>query len=259
MELRLDGKVAVVTGGSRGIGKGIAKAYVEAGGNVMLVSRKAETLEATAAELAGTGGDVAVFPAHVGRPEDAEACMQACLDRWGSVDILVNNAATNPYAGPTIDCDLSRWDKTHEVNLRGPFAWTQAAWKASMKERGGCVINIASAGAFLTSSQLGVYGTFKAAMVYLTKLLASELGPNVRVNCIAAGRINTERVRRTYGVPGTPGAAPDRQNVVEQLKTYPFWMGEPDDIASIVLFLSSTESRMITGATIAADGGRSAY
>ncbi|MCC6437645.1 MAG: SDR family NAD(P)-dependent oxidoreductase, partial [Acidimicrobiales bacterium] len=81
MELRLDGKVAVVTGGSRGIGKGIAKAYVEAGGNVMLVSRKAETLEATAAELAGTGGDVAVFPAHVGRPEDAEACMQACLDR----------------------------------------------------------------------------------------------------------------------------------------------------------------------------------
>ncbi len=245
MELRLDGKVAVVTGGSRGIGKGIAKAYVEAGGNVMLVSRKAETLEATAAELAGTGGDVAVFPAHVGRPEDAEACMQACLDRWGSVDILVNNAATNPYAGPTIDCDLSRWDKTHEVNLRGPFAWTQAAWKASMKERGGCVINIASAGAFLTSSQLGVYGTFKAAMVYLTKQLASELGPNVRVNCIAPGLIKTDFAKILW--EGERGA--------KVAEIYPLKrLGEPGDIGEAALFLAAGAGWM-TGQTLLLDGG----
>lgn len=245
MELRLDGKVAVVTGGSRGIGKGIAKAYVEAGGNVMLVSRKAETLEATAAELAGTGGDVAVFPAHVGRPEDAEACMQACLDRWGSVDILVNNAATNPYAGPTIDCDLSRWDKTHEVNLRGPFAWTQAAWKASMKERGGCVINIASAGAFLTSSQLGVYGTFKAAMVYLTKQLASELGPNVRVNCIAPGLIKTDFAKILW--EGERGA--------KVAEIYPLKrLGEPYDIGEAALFLAAGAGWM-TGQTLLFDGG----
>lgn len=245
MELRLDGKVAVVTGGSRGIGKGIAKAYVEAGGNVMLVSRKAETLEATAAELAGTGGDVAVFPAHVGRPEDAAACMQACLDRWGSVDILVNNAATNPYAGPTIDCDLSRWDKTHEVNLRGPFAWTQAAWKASMKERGGCVINIASAGAFLTSSQLGVYGTFKAAMVYLTKQLASELGPNVRVNCIAPGLIKTDFAKILW--EGERGA--------KVAEIYPLKrLGEPGDIGEAALFLAAGAGWM-TGQTLLLDGG----
>jgi NAD(P)-dependent dehydrogenase (short-subunit alcohol dehydrogenase family) len=242
MELRLDGKVAVVTGASRGIGKGIAKAYVDAGASVMLVSRKLDGLEAAAAEL---GGDVAVFPAHVGRPEDAEACMQETMDRWGSVDVLVNNAATNPYAGPTIDCDLSRWDKTHEVNLRGPFAWTQAAWRASMKERGGSVINIASAGAFLTSSQLGVYGTFKAAMVYLTKQLASEMAPKVRVNCIAPGLIKTDFARILW--EGERGA--------KVAEVYPMKrLGETEDIGEAALFLTAAASWM-TGQTLVFDGG----
>jgi NAD(P)-dependent dehydrogenase (short-subunit alcohol dehydrogenase family) len=118
-----------------------------------------------------------------------------------------------------------------------------------------------SSGAGLRGSNPAhVYTAAKGAIVSLTRTLAGTYAlRNVRVNCIAAGRINTERVRRTYGVPGRPGSAPDRQNVVEQLKTYPFWMGEPEDVASIVLFLSNDESRMITGTAIAADGGRSSY
>ncbi len=242
MELRLDGKVAVVTGASRGIGKGIAKAYADAGASVMLVSRKPEGLEAAAADI---GGDVAIFPANVGRPEDAAACMQATLDRWGSVDVLVNNAATNPYAGPTIDCDLSRWDKTHEVNLRGPFAWTQAAWQASMKANGGCVINIASAGGYVTSSQLGVYGIFKAAMIHMTKQLASELGPKVRVNCIAPGLIKTDFAKILW--EGERG-----QKVAE---VYPLKrLGEPEDIGEAALFLTAGATWM-TGHTLLLDGG----
>ena len=126
MTLRLDGKAAIVTGGSKGIGKGIAKAFADSGGNVLITARKPEALEETAKEL---GPNVSWLPGHTGRPEDGQAVVDACIERYGTCDILVNNAATNPHAGPLIDVPLSMWDKTHEVNLRGPLAWTQLAWQ----------------------------------------------------------------------------------------------------------------------------------
>src|SRR3989440_5778497 len=143
MELRLDGKTALVTGASKGIGFAIAKAMAESGAKVMLSSRKQEGLEKAAAEI---DGEVDVFAANAGEPEQAEACVNATVERFGALDILVNNAATNPYFGKAIDIDLSRYDKTFQVNLRGVFVWTQLAWKTWMQEHGGNVLNIASIG-----------------------------------------------------------------------------------------------------------------
>jgi NAD(P)-dependent dehydrogenase (short-subunit alcohol dehydrogenase family) len=188
----LSGKVALVTGGSRGIGKGIAKAFAAAGARVMITSRSAESCAETAKEL---GENVDFEPGHIGRPDDMERVIGATLERLGGLDVLVNNAATNPYAGPTIDVDLPRWQKTLEINLTAPLLWTQCAWRRALKERGGAVINISSVGGFGTNPILGVYDVTKAALVHLTKQLAAELGPKVRVNAIAPGLIKTDFAR----------------------------------------------------------------
>ena len=191
-EQRIDGKVAIITGGSRGIGFGIARAFLAAGAKVMITGRKEQALEKAAKEL---GGDIAYRAGHAGRPEDIEACVEATIQQFGQVDILVNNAATNPYAGATIDVDLPRWDKTFETNLRGPLVWTQTAWRRSMRENGGSVINISSVGGLSTNPILGVYDVTKAALIALTRQLAAELAPSVRVNAIAPGLIKTDFAR----------------------------------------------------------------
>ena len=150
--LDLTGKVALVTGASKGIGAAIARIYAEHGASVMLSSRKIEALEATAAAI---DGDTAVFAANAGRPDQAQACVAATMDRFGGLDILVNNAATNPYYGPTIDIDLPRFDKIIEVNLRGPLVWIQEAWKQAMSEQGGAVINVVSVGGLKYGGPIG--------------------------------------------------------------------------------------------------------
>ncbi len=195
MEISLAGRVALVTGASKGIGKAIAQAYADAGASVLLSSRKQDALEAAAAEI---GGDVEVFAAHAGDPEQAAAAVAYCVERFGSVDILVNNAATNPYFGPTMDIDLVRYDKTWEVNLRGALVWTQEAWKRSLAERGGSVINIASVGGLSVEPGIGIYNTTKAALIHLTKTLAAELAPTVRVNAIAPGLVKTDMARALW-------------------------------------------------------------
>ncbi|MCP5058899.1 MAG: SDR family oxidoreductase [bacterium] len=244
MDLRLDGKIALITGGSRGIGKGIAKTFVEAGAQVMITSRKAQTCEEAAAEI----GEGAHFEAgHIGKSEDAERVISATLDRLGGLDILVNNAATNPYAGPTIDVDLPRWQKTLEVNLTAPLFWTQRAWNRAMKEHGGAVINIASVGGLATSPILGVYDITKAALLHLTRQLAAELGPQVRVNAIAPGLIKTDFARVLW--------EGDRGDKVAQ--AYPAKrLGEPEDVAAAALFFANdAASGWITGHTMVLDGG----
>src|SRR5262245_5632872 len=146
MRISLEGKVALVTGASRGIGRAIAGAYAAAGAGVLLSSRKQDALEAAAGEIRAEtpGADVATFAANAGEPDQIAACVAATVERFGAVDILVNNAATNPYMGRAIDIDLPRFDKTWQVNFRGPVVWCQEAWKASMAERGGGVLNVAS-------------------------------------------------------------------------------------------------------------------
>jgi NAD(P)-dependent dehydrogenase (short-subunit alcohol dehydrogenase family) len=245
VDLRLDGRTALVTGGSAGIGKGIARAFAASGADVMITSRKADKCEEAAAELAGLDGAVDWRAGHVGQPESGAEVMDATIERFGSLDILVNNAATNPWNGPTIDCDLARLDKTYEVNLRGPLAWTQLARQKWMGEHGGCVINIASAGGFTTSRDLGVYCMFKAALVHLTKQLGAELGPGIRVNCIAPGLIRTDFARVLW--EGERGA--------EVAAMYPLRrLGEPEDVGQAAVYLAAGADWM-TGHTMVLDGG----
>ena len=172
----------------RGIGKAIAKGFADAGASVMLSSRKLDGLEAAAAEI---GGDVAVFAAHAGKPADGEACIDATIERFGGLDILVNNAGANPYYGFTLDVDEARYDKTFEVNLRGPLFWSQVAYRKAFKEKPGVIINIASVGGLRTEFGLGVYNITKAALIHLTRQLAGEIAPT-RVIGIAPGLVKTD-------------------------------------------------------------------
>ena len=242
MEILLQGKVALVTGSSRGIGKAIAAAYAQAGASVLLSSRKQDALEAAAAEV---GGDVDVFAANAGDPDAAAACVAHCVERFGGLDILVNNAATNPYMGPSIDIDLPRYDKTWEVNLRGALVWTQEAWRAALAERGGSVINISSIGGLSVESSIGIYNATKAALLHLTRTLAAELAPGVRVNAIAPGLVKTDMARALW--------EPNEEAIARTVPLHR--LGEPADIANAALFLASDLSSWITGHTLVVDGG----
>ena len=163
MQIDLDGKVALVTGASRGIGKAVAGAFAGRGASVMLSSRKIEALEAAAGEI---GGDTAVHAANAGEPDQIAACVAATVERFGRIDVLVNNAATNPYMGRSIDIDLPRFDKTWQVNYRGPVVWCQEVWRESMREHGGSIVNIASVGGLSVETHIGHYNVTKAALIH---------------------------------------------------------------------------------------------
>ncbi|MEO1062367.1 MAG: SDR family oxidoreductase [Actinomycetota bacterium] len=239
----LEGKVAVVTGGSRGIGKAIAAAYAEAGARVMITSRKADVCEEAAAEI---GHGCEWIAGNAGHPEVIEEVLDGTIDRLGGLDILVNNAGANPYAGPTIDVDLPRWDKTFQVNVTAPMFWTQAAWRKRMSEHGGVVVNISSVGGLATSPILGVYDVTKAALIHLTKQLAAELGPKVRVNAIAPGLIKTDFARVLW----------EGERGDEVAQSYPLGrLGEVEDIAAAALYLAADSGSWMTGQTMVLDGG----
>jgi NAD(P)-dependent dehydrogenase (short-subunit alcohol dehydrogenase family) len=245
MEISLKGKVALVTGASRGIGKAIATAYAEAGAAVMLSSRKQDALEAAAADMSDAPGETAVFAANAGESDQIAACVAATVERFGAVDILVNNAATNPYMGRPIDIDLPRFDKTWQVNYRGPVVWVQEAWTASMAERGGVILNIASVGGLSVEPAIGHYNVTKAALMHLTRTLAQDLAPGVRVNAIAPGLVKTDFARALWE------PAEDKVAARMPLKR----LGEPGDIANAALFLASDLASWITGQTLVVDGG----
>jgi NAD(P)-dependent dehydrogenase (short-subunit alcohol dehydrogenase family) len=242
MQLSLEGKVALVTGASRGIGRAIAGSFADAGAAVMLTSRKQDALEQAAAEI---GAETAVFAAHAGEPDQIAACVAATVERFGRVDVLVNNAATNPYMGRTIDIDLPRFDKTWQVNYRGPFVWAQQVWRASMAERGGSILNIASVGGLSVETHIGHYNVTKAALIHLTRNLAADLAPGVRVNALAPGLVKTHLARALWEPAGDAIAA----------RTPLRRLGEPVDIANAALFLSSDLASWITGETMVVDGG----
>ena|SRR5579859_1344959 len=241
MDIRLDGRVALVTGASKGIGKAIAATFAAAGAMVMISSRKEDGLRQAATEMEGS---VAVYAANAGDEAAAAACVAATIERFGTLDILVNNAATNPYFGPMLGITPAQFDKTIQVNLRGPLLWTQAAWDQCYEDKPGVVLNISSGGSVHVDPGLGVYNIAKAALNQLTRQLALELAPT-RVVCIAPGLIQTDFSKvlvENYG-DELRARLPVRR------------LGLPQDIANLALLLVSDEGSYITGEIIMVDGG----
>jgi NAD(P)-dependent dehydrogenase (short-subunit alcohol dehydrogenase family) len=188
---------------------------------------------------------VAWHAANAGNEDDAAECVNATIERFGSIDILVNNAATNPYFGPIVDIDLSRARKTVLVNQEAVLHWTQLVWRAHMRDNGGSVLNISSIGGLAVEPGIGWYNVTKAAVAHLTKQMAGELGPAVRVNALAPGLVRTEFARALWETAGEQIA---RRLPLKRL-------GEPEDIANAALFLVSDAASWITGHVLVIDGG----
>lgn len=247
MSTGLAGKTALVTGASRGIGRAIAFALAGEGANVVLSSRKQEALEQVAGEIkaAVPGARLLVKVAHVAHQDQAQACVEAAVAEFGSVDVLVNNAGTNPYFGPMVDLDVVRAEKTVQINQLSIVLWTQAVWKAAMAQRGGTIVNIASLGGLETEVGIGYYNATKAAVIHLTRQFAFELAPRVRVNAIAPGIVRTHLAKALW------------ENHEEQISAaLPLGrIGEPEDIAKTAVFLAGDNSSWMTGQTLVVDGG----
>lgn len=245
MDIRLDGKTALVTGASRGIGLAIAHRLAEAGADVMLSSRKAEGLQEAVAGLEGLDGRARWRVAHAGDPAQAQACVADTVEEFGGLDILVNNAATNPHFGRLVDIERSMATKTVEVNQLGVLAWCQAAWHAAMEERGGCILNVSSVGGLAPGPGIGWYNVTKAAVVHISRQLAVELAPGVRVNALAPGLVRTDFARALW--------EPAEDRVAQGIPLRR--IGEPDDIAKAALFLVSDAASWMTGQVMVVDGG----
>ncbi len=242
----LEGKVAIITGASRGIGESIARAFAEHGAKVVLASRKIDGVGAVAASIGESAFAVA---AHTGREDDCKNLVSKAIEHFGKVDILVNNAATNPYFGPMLDIDMGAWDKTFEVNLKGYF-WMirEVAKHLQGRNAPGSIVSVASVAGVEAAPLQGVYGATKAAIISMTKTLSFELaGSKIRVNAIAPGLIKTRFA----------SAITENEDLVKEVikKTPLGRCGEPDEIAGGAVFLASDAANYLTGHTLVIDGG----
>lgn len=245
MEIRVDGKVALVTGGSRGIGEAIAEELLSSGAaGVVITGRKQPGLE-EALERMGGGDRTAMVVGSADNPEHVAQAVRETIARFGSCDILVNNAATNPVAGNISDMDLGALDKTWAVNQRGPLMFAREVWRQWMREHGGAIVNVASVGGLIPGPLLGAYNVSKAALIFMTRQLAYEMAPHVRVNAVAPGIVKTRFSRLLWEMNEDAAAGLHPLNR----------LGEVEDVAAAVLFLVSDAASWITAVTIPIDGG----
>lgn len=245
----LTGKVALITGASRGIGQAIAEAYAAAGAKVVLASRKQPDLDAVAEVIRGNGGEALPIAAHTGSLEAVQALVEQATEAYGGVDIAVNNAATNPHFGPVMTAEESHWDKIMDVNVKGYFRVAQACLPSMKARGGGKIINIASIAGKVPQPGMGVYCVSKAAVLMMTEVLAAELASdNIQVNAIAPGFIKTKFSAAIWQNEQmhdmVVSAIPQKR------------MAEPHELTGIALYLASEASSFTTGATFLIDGGQ---
>jgi NAD(P)-dependent dehydrogenase (short-subunit alcohol dehydrogenase family) len=241
-------KVALITGGSRGIGRASALALADAGAHVAVSSRKQEDLDKVAAEIASRGVKGLAIASHVAKMDDLKGLVEKVMKEFGRIDILVNNAGTNPYYGPLIDQDEKTYDVTMNVNVKGVFFLSQLVARIMKEKGGGSIINISSIGG-LRAGELGLYCVTKAAVIMLTQVMAKEWGPyKIRVNAIAPGIIKTRLSEALWKDPEVGARATSQIPLM--------CLGEPEDVAGTVVYLASEASRYVTGATFVVDGGR---
>lgn len=243
----LNGKVAIITGGSRGIGRASALAFADAGADVLIASRKIEDLEKVAEEIRAKGRKALGVAAHVAKPDETKVIVDTAISEFGRIDILINNAGTNVYAGEMIDIEEWAWDATMNVNLKGSFLLTQSIAKIMREQGGGCIINVASI-AGIKPSDFGMYSISKAAIIMLTEVLAKEWGKyNIRVNAIAPGIVRTKMSAWLW--------QDVEAEALSNANTILGRIGEPEDVAQVALFLASDAASYITGSIIPIDGG----
>jgi NAD(P)-dependent dehydrogenase (short-subunit alcohol dehydrogenase family) len=245
----VDGKVALVTGGSRGIGESIAKALGQSGARVAIASRRFEGVAAAAERLRAEGIDVAPFACHTGKPEEVAALVKGVVAHFGKIDILVNNAATNPHFGPMLMADDAAFDKTFEVNVKGYLELARNVAK-HLIDRGapGSLVFVASIVGIQAAPLQGIYGMTKAAIVSMTKTLAVELaGSKIRVNAIAPGLVDTRFASAIVSNDELSARVVGRTPLGR--------IGKPDEIAGAALYLASDAASFVTGHTLVVDGG----
>jgi len=247
--IHLEDKVAIVTGASRGIGEAIAVAFAGAGAKVVIASRKIDGLREVEAKIRAAGGEATSIACHTGERAQVDALVKGAIEKYGRVDVLVNNAATNPHFGPMLSVEDSQWDKTFEVNLKGYFSTTRAvAQHAIARGAPASIVNVASVAGLMAMPLQGVYAMTKAAVISMTKTLAAELGPaNVRINAIAPGLVETKFASALTTSPEISKMVLDKM----ALKHF----AKPPDIAGLALLLASDASSYMTGECVVIDGG----
>jgi NAD(P)-dependent dehydrogenase (short-subunit alcohol dehydrogenase family) len=244
----LTGRVAIVTGGSRGIGRAIAHTLAAAGASVVVASRKADACDVVADEIAEAGGTATAVPTHAGKLDQLAALVDATVDRFGGIDILVNNAA-NALGLPIGSITPEAWEASYTVNLRGPLFLFQDALPHLQRSEHAAVVNVITAGAFTHGTYVSMYCSAKAAMLTMTRAMAAEFAPGIRVNALAPGTTDTDMVRNN------PEAQQQAMVDAQLIKR----MATPDEIADGALYLASDASRFMTGQVLVLDGGMTTH
>lgn len=247
----LKDKVAIVTGASRGIGEAIARTFAENGAKVVLSSRKQDSLDSVASSIRASGGDALPIACHTGKMEMIDSLVDRVMKKYGKIDILVNNAATNPYFGDMLNISESEYDKTFEVNTKGYFFMAQKVGKIMVEQKRGSIVNIASIAGLRGPTLQAVYGMTKAAVILMTKAYANELGPfGVRCNAICPGLTETHFAKVLIETEAIYNVAIERIPLKRHAK--------PIEIAGAALYLASDASSYTTGSIIVVDGGSTA-
>lgn len=244
----LDGKVAIIVGGSRGIGRAIAIAFADAGADVAISSRKLPELEIVAGEITKRGRKSIAIPAHAAKKEDLDRLYQTVMERFGKIDILVNGAAANPAYGPILDLKEEIWDVIMNLNLKGVFLLSQKVANIMRDQKGGNIINISSFDGIRPDQGLGCYCISKAGLIMLTKVMAQELAQyNIRVNAIAPGLVKTRFSAALWS----------NQELLEgYMRSIPLKRAaEPEEVVGAAMYLASEASSYVTGEVMVVSGG----